>query len=156
MPLTRRWFLQALGIGGAAVVAAASATPSAARDTAGCTPLAAPDAAPAAETPVLPTQWTQLESYLRSRRVKPATLARECGYARQHLLRIRMGRVEASGACAVAVTYALRRLTREAVVLTDLFPAEVVAAAWCDRRRIVRTYHPFQHRAARAVFGRRS
>jgi hypothetical protein len=111
---------------------------------------------PAVELVVGPSRPTLLESYLRSRGVKPSTLARESGYARQHLVRIRMGRVEASGGCAVAITYALRRVTREAVVLTDLFPPAVVAAAWHDRRRIVSAFHPFVHRCVRAVFGRRS
>src|SRR5215207_9843368 len=73
-----------------------------------------PSEAPAPETPaaelvVSPSRPTLLESYLRSRGVRPAHLARECGYERAHLLRIRMGRVEPASACAVRIVYALRR-----------------------------------------------
>jgi hypothetical protein len=48
--------------------------------------------------------------------------------------------------------YALRRLVREPVVLTDVFPRAVAEAAWRERRVIVRTFHPFEHRAVHAVF----
>ena len=64
---------------------------------------------PAAELVVGPSRPTLLESYLRSRGVRPAHLARECGYERAHLLRIRMGRVEPTPACAVAVPRTTRR-----------------------------------------------
>ncbi|MEO8381589.1 MAG: hypothetical protein ABI779_18150 [Acidobacteriota bacterium] len=95
---------------------------------------------------------TPLELYLRSRGVRPAHLARECGYERAHLLRIRMERIEPTPACAVAIVYALRRLAREELVLADVFPPAIVEAAWRERRAIVREYHPFEHRAVRAVF----
>lgn len=97
---------------------------------------------------------TLLESYLRSRGVRPAHLARECGYERAHLLRIRMGRIKPTPACAVGIVYALRRLVREPVVLADVFPPAIVEAAWRERSAIVRAYHPFEHRAVRAVFRR--
>jgi hypothetical protein len=67
---------------------------------------------PAAELVVDPSRPTLLESYLRSRGVRPSHLARECGYERAHLLRIRMGRIEPTPACAVGIVYALRRLAR--------------------------------------------
>jgi hypothetical protein len=107
---------------------------------------------PAAELVVGLSRPTLLESYLRSRGVRPAHLARECGYERAHLLRIRMGRIEPTPACAVGILYALRRLAREEVVLADVFPPAIVEAAWRERRAIVREYHPFEHRAVRAVF----
>lgn len=107
---------------------------------------------PAAELVVGPSRPTLLELYLRSRGVRPAHLARECGYERAHLLRIRMGRIEPTPACAVGIVYALRRLAREEVVLADVFPPAIVEAAWRERRAIVREYHPFEHRAVRAVF----
>ena len=107
---------------------------------------------PAAELVVGPSRPTLLESYLRSRGVRPAHLARECGYERAHLLRIRLGRIEPTPACAVGIVYALRRLAREEVVLADVFPPAIVEAAWRERRAIVREYHPFEHRAVRAVF----
>lgn len=107
---------------------------------------------PAAELVIGASRPTLLESYLRSRGVRPTHLARECGYERAHLLRIRMGRIEPTPACAVGIVYALRRLVREAVVLTDVFPLAIADAAWRERRVIVRTFHPFEHRAVRAVF----
>ena len=107
---------------------------------------------PAAELVIGASRPTLLESYLRSRGVRPAHLARECGYERAHLLRIRMGRIEPTPACAVGIVYALRRLAREPVVLTDVFPRAIADAAWRERRVIVRSFHPFEHRAVRAVF----
>ncbi len=107
---------------------------------------------PAADLVVGRSWPTLLESYLRSRGVRPAHVARECGYERAHLLRIRMGRVEPTPACAVGIVYALRRLARAAVVLADVFPPAIVEAAWRERRAIVRAYHAFEHRAVRAVF----
>jgi hypothetical protein len=38
-------------------------------------------------------------------------------------------------------------------VLTDVFPQIIAEAAWRERRVIVRTFHPFEHRAVPAVFG---
>ena len=111
-----------------------------------------PETPPAAELVVDPSRPTLLESYVRSRGLRPGHLARECGYERGHLLRIRMGRIEPTPACAVGIVYALRRLAREPVVLTDLFPWAIAKAAWRERRVIVRTFHPFEHRAVRAVF----
>ena len=116
-----------------------------------------PPSAPSPETPeaelvVGPSRSTLLESYLRSRGVRPAHLARECGYGRAHLLRIRMGRIEPTPAYAVGIVYTLRRLAREAVVLVDVFPPAIVDAVWRERRVIIRRFHPFEHRAVRAVF----
>jgi hypothetical protein len=116
-----------------------------------------PSGAPSPETPaaefvVGPSRPTLLESYLRSRGVRPVHLARECGYERVHLLRIRMGLIEPTPACAVGIVYAVRRLVRESVALADVFPRAIAEAAWRDRRAIVRTFHPFEHRAVRAVF----
>ncbi|HEY0157845.1 MAG TPA: hypothetical protein VGF28_11215 [Thermoanaerobaculia bacterium] len=121
-------------------------------------PLLPPSGAPspetaAAELVVGPSRTTLLESYLRSRGVRPAHLARECGYERAHLLRIRMGRIEPTPACAVRIVYALWRLVREPVMLTDVFPQVIAEAAWRERRVIVRTFHSFERRAVRAVFG---
>jgi len=108
--------------------------------------------APAAELVVGLSKPTLLESYLRSRGVRPSHLARECGYSRSHLLRIRMGQIEPTPACAVRIVYALRRLAREEVVLADVFASAIAEAAWRERRAIVREYHPFEHRAVLAVF----
>ncbi len=67
---------------------------------------------------------TRLESFLKSRGVKPAHLARESGYSRQHLLRIRMGRMEPTRRCIAAIVAACRRLSREQVRANDLFELE--------------------------------
>jgi predicted transcriptional regulator len=67
---------------------------------------------------------TRLEKFLKSRGIKPAHLARESGYSRQHLLRIRMGRMEPTRRCIAAIVGACRRLSREAVRASDLFELE--------------------------------
>ena len=68
---------------------------------------------------------TKLETFLKSRGVKPTHLARECGYSRQHLLRIRMGRMEPTRRCIAAIAATLRRLTKEPVEASDVFELEV-------------------------------
>ncbi len=67
---------------------------------------------------------TRLERFLTTRGIKPAHLARESGYSRQHLLRIRLGRMDPTRRCMVAVTLACRRLSGEQVRATDLFDLE--------------------------------
>jgi len=64
---------------------------------------------------------TRLERYLRSRGIKPAHLAKESGVSRQHLLRVRMGRMEPTRPCIVAITTACRHLAQEQVRATDIF-----------------------------------
>lgn len=61
---------------------------------------------------------------MRSRGIKPAHLARESGYSRQHLLRIRMGRMDPTRRCIVAITAACRRLSGENVRASELFDLE--------------------------------
>lgn len=67
---------------------------------------------------------TRLERFLKSRGIKPAHLARESGYSRQHLLRIRMGRMEPTRRCIAAISAACRRLSGEGVRASDLFDLE--------------------------------
>jgi predicted transcriptional regulator len=67
---------------------------------------------------------TRLETYLKSRGIKPAHLARESGYSRQHLLRIRMGRMEPTRRCIAAIVAACRRLSHETVRANELFDLE--------------------------------
>lgn len=67
---------------------------------------------------------TRLERFLKSRGIKPAHLARESGYSRQHLLRIRLGRMEPTRRCIAAITAACRRLSGENVRATELFDLE--------------------------------
>ncbi len=67
---------------------------------------------------------TRLERFLKTRGIKPAHLARESGYSRQHLLRIRLGRMEPTRRCIAAITGACRRLSGEVVRASDLFDLE--------------------------------
>ena len=67
---------------------------------------------------------TRLERFLKSRGIKPAHLARESGYSRQHLLRIRMGRMEPTRKCIAAIAAACRRLSGVNVRASDLFDLE--------------------------------
>jgi predicted transcriptional regulator len=67
---------------------------------------------------------TRLEVFLKSHRIKPAHLARESGYSRQHLLRIRMGRMEPTRRCIAAIVSACRRLSRQPVRAEELFELE--------------------------------
>jgi predicted transcriptional regulator len=64
---------------------------------------------------------TKLEAFIQSREIRPAHLARESGYSRQHLLRIRMGRMEPTRRCIKAIVAACRSLSREPVKADDLF-----------------------------------
>ena len=70
---------------------------------------------------ILHMTTTRLEQFIKSRGIKPAHLARESGYSRQHLLRIRMGRMEPTRRCIAAIVAACRRLSREPVRADDLF-----------------------------------
>ena len=71
--------------------------------------------------PTRPRRATKLEAFLRSRGIKPARLARESGYSRQHLLRIRMGKMEPTRRCIAAIVVACRRITRRKARPSDLF-----------------------------------
>jgi hypothetical protein len=67
---------------------------------------------------------TRLEAYLKAKGIKPAHLALHSEYSRQHLLRVRMGRMEPSRKCIKAIVLACRRLAREPVTASDLFDLE--------------------------------
>ncbi len=67
---------------------------------------------------------TKLEAFLKSRGIKPAHLAVHSEYSRQHLLRIRMGRMEPTRRCIKAIVSACRRLAGEPVTAADLFDLE--------------------------------
>lgn len=67
---------------------------------------------------------TRLEAFLKSRGIKPAHLARESGYSRQHLLRLRLGRMEPTRRCMAAIAAACRRLSGESVRASELFDLE--------------------------------
>jgi len=67
---------------------------------------------------------TRLETFMKSRGIKPAHLARESGYSRQHLLRIRLGKMEPTRRCIAAIAAACRRLSGENVRASELFDLE--------------------------------
>ena len=92
------------------------------------------DDEPAAPTSARPTK---LEVFLKSRGIKPAHLARASGYSRQHLLRVRMGRMEPTRRCIAEIVSACRRLSRERVRASDLFDlgdADLRVIARIERR----------------------
>lgn len=68
-----------------------------------------------------PDTITQLELFIRAAAVKPAHLAREAGYSRQHLLRLRKGRMQPTLPCIVAIVTALGRLTGRNVNAGEVF-----------------------------------
>ena len=135
--LTRRSLLQLLGITSAALAL----------------PNAVVDRVEEPEDLAAPRN-TRLEAFLRSRGIKPAHLARESGYSRQHLLRIRFGRMLPSLNCIASIVVATRRLTRECILPEGLFEAQVIRAAWHDVR--FTDLHEEDRAYVRAAFGRRT
>lgn len=101
-----------------------------------------------------PWRATPLESFLKSRGIKPAHLARESGYVRQHLLQVRFGRIAPSLACIAALVVAARRLSGEHIDPQDLFEAHVIRAAWRDARG--QALEGFERAEIGAAFGQRA
>jgi len=64
---------------------------------------------------------TRLERWMASRGVRPMALARESGYSRQHIGRVRAGRMDPTRKCMAAIIGACRRLSLEQVKAADLF-----------------------------------
>lgn len=95
---------------------------------------------------------TRLERFLRSHRIKPAHLAREAGYSRQHLLRLLFGRMRPSVTCIAALVIALRRLTSKRVSADDLFEPCEIQVAWREARG--QRFEDHEHEELRAAFGR--
>jgi len=69
----------------------------------------------------VPAGATRLEAFISSRGIKPAHLARESRYSRQHLVRIRMGRVHPLSSGVARIVAACRRLSGEDIGASDLF-----------------------------------
>jgi hypothetical protein len=67
---------------------------------------------------------TLLNSFMAGNGIRAAHLARECGYSRQYLCRVRTGRARPSDRMMAAVVAAVRRLTRLRITRADLFGAE--------------------------------
>jgi len=76
---------------------------------------------------------TKLERFLKSRGIKPAHLARESGYSRQFLLRVRLGRITPTRRCVAEIIRACRRLAREPVRASDLFDLTATDARAIER-----------------------
>lgn len=81
------------------------------------------------------TRGAKLERFLRSCGIKPAHLARESGYSREHLLRIRLGRITPSRRCIADLVMACRRLSREPVRACDLFELTASGLRVVERMR---------------------
>lgn len=88
---------------------------------------------------IVHTSGTKLERFLKSRGIKPAHLAHESGYSRQHLLRIRLGKMEPTRRCILHITDAAARLSREQVTASDLFDLTPVDARVIGRWRRITT-----------------
>jgi hypothetical protein len=97
---------------------------------------------------------TRLEGFIRSHGIKPAHLARESGYSRQHLLRLRFGRMRPSLTCIAALVVALRRLTHEHIAAENLFEAIDIRLAWREARG--QCFEGQEREELRAAFGRRT
>lgn len=140
---TRRTLLQLLGI----TIGATAVIPSHAHL----------DVEPSAEEPIEEAEQplsgaTRLERFIRSHGIKPTHLARETGYSRQHLLRLRLGRMRASLTCIAALVIALRRLTHSHITAEDLFEPYDVHPAWRDARQL----EQHEREELRAACGRRT
>jgi hypothetical protein len=95
---------------------------------------------------------TFLERFIRSHGIKPARLARESGYSRQHLLRLRSGRMRPSLTCIAAFVIALRRLTNKRVIAEDLFEPHDIDLAWREARG--HRFEEYEQAELRAAFSR--
>ncbi len=74
-------------------------------------------------------QTTRLEQFLKTWKIKPAHLARETGYCRQHVLRIRKGRMKPSQKCIEAIAAACRKMSGQNVGVTDLYGGPTAKSA---------------------------
>jgi predicted transcriptional regulator len=65
---------------------------------------------------------TKLERFIRAHHIKPAELAREAGCAREHLVRIRLGRTKRPRqSTKQAIAAACSKLSRVDVTMDDVF-----------------------------------
>ena len=64
---------------------------------------------------------TRLEAFLIRKKIKALHLAKESGYTRQWLLKVRMGRAKATDRCIEAIVAACAKLSGEKVTPSDLF-----------------------------------
>lgn len=117
MPLTRRGFLEGLAaLTGTALIVRPPTLPSPPQEVVEAELIDDEEVGP-----FLSCRITRLELFLKSRGIKPAHLARESGYSGQHLLRVRMGRMDPTRGCIREIVKACRRLSREHVRASNLF-----------------------------------
>jgi DNA-binding phage protein len=64
---------------------------------------------------------TRLEAFISSRKIKPALLAKESGYSRQQLYRVRIGSSQPTAQRMARIVAACRRISHENVCAEDLF-----------------------------------
>jgi predicted transcriptional regulator len=67
------------------------------------------------------SRLTKLEAFLKANGIKPADLARESGYSRQHLLQVRLGKRDPTRKCIAAITQACRTLSEKNLNASQLF-----------------------------------
>jgi predicted transcriptional regulator len=80
-----------------------------------------PDASKPATSASSTAPPTPLERFLKLRKIKTSRLARECGYTRQHISRLRKGKVEPTRTCIAAIVAACCKLTGARIRAADLF-----------------------------------
>jgi len=66
-------------------------------------------------------RYTRLETFLKKHAIKPVDLARKSEYSRQHLLRLRKGRMEPTRRCIAALVKACSGILHQPVRASDLF-----------------------------------
>jgi len=82
---------------------------------------------------------TRLEQFLKNRKIRPAHLARESGYSRQHLLRVRTGRMEPTRRCIAAIVTAACALSKGDVRPEELFELSLhESGAWERQQELTR------------------
>lgn len=67
------------------------------------------------------TKLTKLEAFLKANGIKPADLAKQSGYSRQHLLQVRLGKRDPTRKCIAAITQACRTLSGKTIDASQLF-----------------------------------
>lgn len=72
---------------------------------------------------------TPLEEFIRSRGLRAQRVAAEARVSRQHLLRIRAGRMEPTRPVMVRIARACARLAAERVSVADLFDLSLIDVA---------------------------
>ena len=64
---------------------------------------------------------TRLGLFLKANKLKPSAVARECGYSRQHLVRLRYGILEPTRKAMAAITDTVSRMLRRPTYSVELF-----------------------------------